>query len=177
MPDNDTVTVVMTITKKDYAEATRAMMARHTSRLWNILFWVSLAVLAYFAYEAMRSRAISDVSTLLWLPGLLVFAGLLKFAAPILAARSFVRKNPTVLGPITQTVGPTGVSTESARGQSTSAWNAYQRVRETRDLFLLYAQSNFAIIVPKRCFDRPDDVQKYREIIRRHCPGTLELEN
>ncbi len=118
----------------------------------------------------------NEISTLLWAVGLVLFVGFLRFGAPLLAARNFVRKNPSVLGPTNQTIGPTGVFTENARGQATLGWNAYQRVRETPDVFLLYAQSNYAIIVPKRCFRSPDDIQRYREIIRRYCPGTLELQ-
>jgi len=175
--EGDTITVVVTITKKDYAEAMRAMMAQRTSRLWNIFFWVSVAVLAYFAYKAIRIGAMNDTSILWSVAGLALLVVFFRFCAPLVGARNFVRKNPDALGPITQTVGPSGVSTESARGQGTSAWNAYQRVRETRDLFLLYPQSNFAIIVPKRCFNTPNDIQKYREIIKRYCPGTLELRN
>jgi len=41
----------------------------------------------------------------------------------------------------------------------------------------LYPQSNFAIVVPKRCFGSPDDIPRYWEIIRRHCPGILELKH
>jgi len=153
------------------------MMKPRTTRLGNVLFWVSVTVLAYFAYEATRIGALNDISTLLWAVALALFVVFLRFGTPLLAARTFVRKNPSVLGPTNQTIGPTGTFTENARGQATLGWNAYQRVRETSDLFLLYAQSNFAIIVPKRCFKSADDIQRYREIVRRYCPGTLELQN
>jgi hypothetical protein len=174
--ESDTITVVVTITEKDYAAAVRGMMAPRTLRLGNILFWSSLAVLAYLAYEAARIEAISRTSTMLGSLGIVLFAWFFRFGAPLLAARNFVRKNPDALGPGTQTVGPSGVRTESARGQATTPWTTYQRVRETRDLFLFYVQSNFAIIVPKRCFGGPAEIQRYREIVRQYCPGTLELQ-
>ncbi len=177
MPENDTVSVVITITKKDYAAAVRGMMAPRTSRLGSLLFWVSLAVLAYFAYEATRTGAIHYISTLLGTLAIVLLAWFLRFGAPLLAARNFVQKNPSVLGPTNQTIGPTGVFTENARGQATLGWNAYQRVRETPEVFLLYAQSNFATVVPKRCFNGPDDIQRYRGIIRRYCPGILDFKN
>ena len=177
MPENDTVSVVVTISKEDYAAAVRGMMAPSSSLLFRILFWISLAVLGYFAYEAIRNGAINDLSGLLVAVGIVLFVGYFRFGMPFVAARDFVRKNPDILGPSNQTIGPKGVFTENARGQATLAWNAYQRVRETSDLFLLYPQSNFAIIVPKRCFNSQDDVHRYREIIKRYCQGKLELKN
>jgi YcxB-like protein len=175
--ESDTVSVVVTIIKKDYAAAVRGMMRPRTALLWNVLFGVSLAVLTYFAYEAIRIGATNDISGLLWAAGIVLFVGFFRFATPLVAARDFVRKNPNALGPVTQTVSSSGVRVQGERGEGTSPWNAYQRVRETRDLFLLYAQSNFAIIVPKRCFSSPDEIERYRQIIRRYCPGTLELKN
>ena len=153
------------------------MMATRTSRLGNILLGVSLAALAYFAYEAALTKAIHSISPLLGMAGIALFVWYLRFGAPLLAARNFVQENPGALGPVTQTIGPAGVFTEDTRGQARLAWNAFQRVRETHAVFLLYAQSNLATIVPKRCFNGPGDIQTYREIIRRHCAGTLDLQN
>lgn len=175
MPESDTITVVVTITRKDYAAAVRGIMKPWTARLLNALFVVSLAALAYFTYEAAGAGAINDFSGLLCAVGIALGAGYFRFGMPVVAARDFVSKNPDLLSPTTQTIGPSGVFTENARGQAALGWNAFQRVRETRDLFLLYPQSNYATIVPKRCFNSPDDVWKYREIIRRYCLGTLEL--
>lgn len=118
----------------------------------------------------------SNFKGLLWGLGVSLSTAYFLFFLPVVAAGDFVRKNPEQLGPTNQTISPSGVFTENARGKATLGWNAYQRVRETHDLFLLYAQSNFAIIVPKRCFNSVDDVHKYREIIRRHCQGKLELQ-
>ena len=177
MSDTDTITIVITITKRDYAAAVHGMMNPWTWRLLNALFVVSLAAVAYSTYEAASAGAINDFSGLLCAAGIALGAGYFRFGMPLVAARDFVRKNADLLGPSSQTIGPSGVFTANARGQATLSWNAYQRVRETDDLFLLYPQSNYAIIVPKRCFVSSDDVQKYREIIRHHCPGRLELKN
>jgi hypothetical protein len=49
MAESDTVSVVVTISKEDYAAAVRGMMAPRSSLLFRILFWVSLAVMGYFA--------------------------------------------------------------------------------------------------------------------------------
>jgi len=153
------------------------MTRPRTSLSWNVLFGVGLAVLAYFAYEAIRIGATNDISGLLWAVGIVLFVGFFRFATPVVAARDFVRRNPNALGPMTQTVSSSGVRIQGELGEGTSPWKTYQRVRETRDLFLLYPQSNYSIIVPKRCFNSPDEIQRYREIIRQYCPGTLELKN
>lgn len=177
MAESDTVSVVVTISKEDYAAAVRGMMAPRSSLVFRILFWISLAVLGYFAYEAIRNGAINDLSGLLVAVGIVLLVGYFRFGMPLVAARDFVRKNPDQLGPTNLTVGPSGVFTENTRGKATLMWNAYQRVRETRDVFLLYPQSNYAMIVPKRCFNSVDDVHKYRDIIKRYCQGKLELKN
>jgi len=109
MSESDTVAVVLTITKKDYAAAVRGMMNPTTARLLKMLLCVSLAVLVYFAYESARTWTVSNFVRLLWGFGVALPAAYFIFFLPLVAASEFVRKNPDQLGPTNQKVTPSGV--------------------------------------------------------------------
>lgn len=177
MSAEDSVNLVVTITQKDCIAAMRAMSLRQVSKLSKVLFCISVGFSEYLVYQLGSSRAISFAWALLFPAGLALFVVFVKFGAPLLNARNFVRRNPNALLPVNQTVGPNGVTGESSLGHATANWDAYQRVVETRDAFLLFSLSNFAVIAPKRCFRGPEDIQKYRQIVRRYCPGILELQD
>ena len=99
----------------------------------------------------------------------------MEYAVPFFCAREFVKKNRHKLGPATHSIGPDGVSSKSTHGDGKTKWTAYFRIRETRRFFLLYTQSNFAQILPKRCFDNPADVEKYRQVLSTYYKGKLQL--
>ena len=159
-----------------YATAMVAMMGRRAGHLWTALFIVSMAILVYFAVALVRDDPRGSTTSLIIVVGLAVLATLFKFLWPQMAGRDFVRKNRAALGPVHLQVNESGVSAESSAGQAKISWDAYQRVRETNSLFLLYTQSDFASIVPKRCFEQPDDINRFRKLVQAHCSGVLELQ-
>ena len=177
MIENKTISVVVNLTRNDYATAMVAMMGRRAGRLWAVLFIVSMAVLAYFAVALVRDDPRGSTTNLVIVVGVAVLATIFRFLWPQMAGRDFVRKNPSALGPVHLQISESGVSTESSAGQAKLSWDAYQRVCETTSMFLLYTQSNFASIVPKRCFEQPDDINRFRKLVQEHCPGVLELQN
>ena len=105
----------------------------------------------------------------------LLFVLFAKLLGPWLGARQFVKKNPDKLGPSKVSVGADGVDYESPHANATSRWSAYPRILETTDLFLFYTQSNFAQILPKRCFENPDKIENLRKILTTHYKGKLTL--
>jgi len=173
MSESDNLTVIVTLTRNDYASALRALAEAKT--IGRILFWISLVVLGYFLYTWLHFFERPLWSAGGGAAGLVLLLLFLKYVVPILSARSFVKKNPDKLGPAKHSVGPDGTSYASRHGEGTTNWSAYLRIRETKDLFLLYTQSNFAQILPKRCFDNPDDMAKYRQILKKYYQGKLEL--
>jgi len=91
------------------------------------------------------------------------------------AASRFIRKNPHVLGPIQHTINRDGIHSSSANGNSSWKWSAIVKATESPQIFLLFPQSNYAIIIPKPCFDNPDKVTVYREMLRKFCSDTKGL--
>ena len=172
MSHSESMTVVVTITQNDYAKAIRAIAKGRNSSIMRIAFWLSLAFLSWMAYSLLRMPGRSLPSGLLVL---VVLVLVVRFCVPYFAARSFVKKNPEKLGPTRHSIGHEGTSNEGLHGAGETKWSAFQRIRETKDLFLLYPQSNFAQIVPKRCFESLDEIQRYRQILRSCYKGKLEL--
>jgi hypothetical protein len=65
----------------------------------------------------------------------------------------------------TVTVSDTGIVPDHQLGHTESAWNMYEKFRETQKLFLLYQSSDIIGIVPKRVFASPADLQQFRGLI------------
>jgi hypothetical protein len=173
--ESQSLVVTVTLTQNDYRKALIAMVSAKSSLTKRILFWMSLAFLAYMLYSL---TSISDD----WpyrVAFIIIFVAavgaLINYGAPYWAARSFIRKNPDKLGPSRHEVGPEGTAFQSVHGEGKLAWTAFHQIRETPDLFLLYTQSNFAQIVPKQCFGNLDEIAIYREIVRKHYKGRTDL--
>ena len=175
MSEGENVTVTVTLTQRDYTSALRALAQSKTTRVGRTLFWISIAVLGYFLYTWLTFFDRPLWSAAGAAVGAAFLLLLLKYGVPILSARSFVKKNPDKLGPAKHSIGPDGMSYENQHGAGTTNWTAYQSIRETTDLFLLYTQSNFAQILPKRCFENANDMERYRQILRNYYKGKLEL--
>jgi hypothetical protein len=171
----ENLVVIVTLTQKDYAKALVALASPKAVSARRILFWISIAFLTYMLYSVV---SISEdwpyrVAFIVLLVASL--AALMKYAVPYWTARSFVKKNPDKLGPNRHEIGPEGTSNQSVHGEDRLAWTAFWQIRETPDFFLLYTQSNFAQVVPKRCFRNPDEVALYREIALKYYKGNPDL--
>jgi|GEM_PF-4411457 len=175
MVDDNHITVIVTLTQKDCAMAMRALAREGTGWIKRVAFWVSLAFLGWMFFAWLRISDRSLLAGTLEVAGVLLFVMGLSYVVPHFAARSFVKKNPNKLGPVTHSIGPDGTSYEGQHGSGRTTWEAYQRIRETKELFLLYPQSTFAQILPKRCFDNPRDIETYRQILRNYYKGKLKL--
>jgi hypothetical protein len=73
-----------------------------------------------------------------------------------LAARAAYRKDFVPALETTLTVSDSGVESRSAKGDSHLDWSAFVRYSETKRLLLLYIQSRFFLIIPKRAFSGED---------------------
>jgi len=60
------------------------------------------------------------------------------------------------------------ISTAGTGVSSSITWRLLKwvRVRETRSLFLLYYAANQALIIPKRLFQTPDEMERWRQMDR-----------
>jgi hypothetical protein len=173
--ESENLVVTVTLTQNDYRKALVALISAQSGLAKRILFWISVAFLAYMLYSLI---SISDdwQYRVAFVVILVVVVGtLIKYGAPYWSARSFIRKNPDKLGPNRHEVGPEGTTWQSVQGEGRLAWSAFHQIRETPDLFLLYIQSNFAQIIPKRCFGSPAEITLYREIVRKYYKGKADL--
>ena len=62
------------------------------------------------------------------------------------------------------------VTVESPLANAIVKWPAYRRVQETSSYFLLYSASNFANVIPKRCFGSKADISSFRSLVRQQVP-------
>jgi hypothetical protein len=174
MAEIEIVEVTVILTREDYTAALR-VLNEPSSWPKRILFWISVVTLGYFFYTWLRLADRPPLAGILGLLGIAIFVLVIRYGVPFLSARAFVKKNPDKLGPVKHSIGPDGASYESSHGDGKTKWTAYLRIRETPRFFLLYTQSNFAQILPKRCFDSPDEVERYRQVLRAFYKGKLEL--
>jgi hypothetical protein len=158
---NDNLVVTVTLTRNDYAKALSALASPKAGLAKRVLFWISVAFLSYMLFSVI---SISDnwpyrVAFILIVVGILV--ALTKYVLPYWAAR--------------HEIGSEGTSYHNIHGEGKLAWTAFYQIRETADFFLLYTQSNFAQIVPKRCCGSPAEITLYREIVHKYYKGKTDL--
>jgi hypothetical protein len=94
-----------------------------------------------------------------------IFLLLLQLVIPSLVFARFYRRNGRMFGLRTVTVSDTGIVSDHQLGHTESAWNTYEKFRETQKLFLLYQSTDIVGIVPKRAFASPADLQQFRALI------------
>jgi hypothetical protein len=172
-PQNLVVTVILT--QDDYRKALVALASPKRGLARRILFWISLAFLGYMFYSLISTSDYWPYRVAFVAIFVAVVVALIKYGLPYRGARSFIKKNPDKLGPSRHEIGPEGTTYQGVHGEGKLAWTAFYQIRETPDLFLLYIQSNFAQIVPKRCFEKPEEILLYREIVRKHYKGRTDL--
>ena len=59
----------------------------------------------------------------------------------------------------------TGVTASNSFGQGTYPWSHFHKWKEGKSLLLVYYSDVLFIIVPKRCFDRQEDLDRFRNLL------------
>ncbi len=168
------ISVTITLTAADYSSAIRTMMLEQYGWFRRVIFVLSIGFLFWMAYGLYLKS--DDASRMF--PGIVIL--LLPFLpfslalTPYFTARAFIRKNPHALGPTECTLSSDGAVFVGQNSRVENRWAAYQRIRETPGLFLLYPQSNFAGILPKRCFRDEADILRLREILKSSFQGKFQ---
>jgi hypothetical protein len=71
-------------------------------------------------------------------------------------------------------IDESGVEVRGEAGCVAHPWSFYTRMKETRNLFILFAPDvTRAIFIPKRVFTEPGLQETFVELVRRNLPGTL----
>lgn len=73
------------------------------------------------------------------------------------------------------TFSDTGYDTTNAEANSSGSWNNILRAIESQHSFNLFIHKNFFLLVPKRCFASPTDIQRFRDLLRRNLGGKAVL--
>src|SRR5580765_2519454 len=111
------------------------------------------------------SYVYADHGLALFVIAVSIFLLLMQFVVPSLVIRRSYRRNSRMFGMRTVTISDTGIVADHPLGHSESAWNMYEKFRETQKLILLYQSADLIGILPKRVFASPADLQQVRALI------------
>ena len=180
MTNQSAVEVVVQLEQPDVTRANRDIaLGQFTTHKWVVLGISSAVLTAMFAFLVFRQITGPEML-------LVGFIGLV--GGPVLllatlhmnaekAAKTLLQSTPSAQGPMHWLFSDDAIRLDSPTGSSHLEWATYIRVRETTAQFLLYPQTQVAYVIPKRCFSSTEQVNKFREMIRRQVPrATLQAE-
>jgi hypothetical protein len=98
----------------------------------------------------------------------LVIAGFVSLAILAIAPYWSAKKQHAALdymrGPVTLTYSAEGFSGTAPGASWTNTWSNLKFVRETKSFFLLYQLPQMALIIPKRFFETPEQMETWRRL-------------
>lgn len=146
------------------ADFARFHYFHHLRRIWPVLVVVLILCVAIIVLITVvpNPNLVANTRPLLILFAIWVC---LLVVNPYLGARRQFAKQPYLREPLTQIFTVETISSSSASTSSQVKWNIVQNVRETSRLFLLYYATNQALIVPKRFFSTPEQMDLWRRIV------------
>lgn len=115
------------------------------------------------AHESLIVSA--AIWAVLFFPIILLFTC---YVIPYFAAKSLYKNNANVRSPIHWSFSEELITQQMATGKAELSWSNFIKLRETRDLFLLFPQNHLAFPLPKRAFADEKEIRAFRELIRRH---------
>jgi uncharacterized membrane protein YhaH (DUF805 family) len=172
MENKPVVTVCVQQTHADFIDLWRATRFKYL--IW-ILYLIGLFYLYWaFAIFFNGGYTMETSSSILQFSFVALFAFFVALIVPRLRARM------SLGGPVAReqrniSVSPQGVSVESSVFSATYNWTAFTLIKETKDSLLLFTAPIVALILPKRAFSSPDELQQFRSLIRGYFPGRKTL--
>jgi len=100
-----------------------------------------------------------------------VFVPYAFFVAPYFSSRKYLRKNPSLAGPVMYTILEKGIDVSGPHSQAHLSWDAITEALETSQQFLLYPQTAVAHVIPKHLL-AADQQATLRALIRSHVKKT-----
>ena len=160
----DTVELEIQVTLRDIFR----FNAWHRYRRWYavLAYGVFLALALFltvgvvFAGSSIAREQLFPIMIFLW-----VFLVLTQLFTRWRIARSF-RSNAALQTPVRYAVSTNGVSLDASWGSARQAWSVYRRAGESRSAFYLYMSHMQAQILPKRCFTSPEQMDRFRQLVR-----------
>jgi len=172
MEDKPVVTVRVQQTHADFIDLWRA------SR-FEYLTWILYLIGLFYLYWAF-AIFMNDGYTMETSSSVLQFSivALFAFFAALIVPR--LRARMSLEGPVAReqrniSVSPQGVSIESSVFVATYNRTAFTLIKETKNSLLLFPAAILALILPKRAFSSPDELQQLHSLIREYFPGRKTL--
>ena len=185
MPDQSSIEVLVQLEQNDLTRASMDIaLGRFTPYRW-LTFGTSAALLAAMFAVAFFPQIMRSPDR--WLEILLVgLVGFIGWPAVLVlvirlnsrrAAKSLLQHTPSLQGPTHWLFSEDGIRVDSPTASSHIEWKTYVQVRETETQFLLYPQTQFAHVIPKRFFSTKGHVHGFRQMLRRSVPtATLQAD-
>lgn len=142
------------------------------------LFLISVAFLGTIIWKLLSSSGNEVLALLSPVIGWVLFPVLAyaaTFGMPYIVMQKKVHRNPKILDPSEYSFSDQGVQIVGCFGRSEMIWTAFERIRETKEFFLLYILSRSAYVLPKRCFSSKAEIAELKEMLRHTYQGKLEL--
>ena len=157
------------------AELTRFQYFHTWRRTWPLaifiaLIWLLLPILI-FAALAEPSSGTPDTSWRAVLTNAAPFFVLMLLwtfimgVLPYRNARKQLRAQPYLGEPMTHTFTTEKISASGASTSWSIGWSTVRRVTETKSLFITYHGLNLGVIIPKRLFQTPAQMDAWRKLI------------
>lgn len=166
----DSLTFKYTLAEEDFVLALRA---HAFGRMPRWLRWIALAALLFVLVSAVH-YVISWPSArnfgMFWLIFVAVFPVVWFCWVWWWHPKRVAREAPYLNAGVEGTASVDGIASRSRLGNHEAGWGSYSAAFESADHFLLYLGRNVFNPLPKRAFTNPQDVIRFRELIRAHVP-------
>ena len=162
---SSTVTLSFRYSERDYV---RALRAHYASRLRLPLDIAVAAVLAGIGAYLWRS------ADLHWL-GLACIVLAALFAVTLIAAFTVIpplvfRREPKYRDDYALTFSPDGIYFRTAHIDSQLEWSMYSRALVDAHSYVLYYGSRQFTVIPKRVFQRSEELETFERLLTQHVP-------
>ena len=126
---------------------------------------------------ALGTEYVAFVAVLLLPPfPYLLIGGLIYLAVvlPYLRSRAFALTAMGTSSTLFCAVGPQGVRVRRQGSQSQYDWATVRNAKQTSSLILLYFDGHSTLVIPKRCFATPQQLDDFRSIVATYATSRVK---
>lgn len=147
----------------------------NTIRKLTYARWILATILIILI--ALGTQYVAFVALLLLPPFLYVLlAGLTYLVAvlPYLRSRAFARATMGTSSTLSCVIGPQGIDVRRQGSKSHYDWATVRNAKQTSSLILLYFDGHSALVIPKRCFATPQQLDDFRSIVATYAKSRVK---
>lgn len=78
------------------------------------------------------------------------------------------RKEPTLQIEYTLLLDEQGLTWKSEHSETKIVWTSFTKLWETKDLYLLFYTNENYLIIPKRIFSSPAEIESFKQVVSNH---------